>query len=227
MLQKRKKYDPLKVNRVGAFGEALTQALLPQSEIARFDEGDFYNPTANSGVEVKLTDSMHEWRIPLHQIEAFQALRLFPYDGFWFFLFVYRNWYISNGKPRSSTALAAYDEIPDVRSFIADNLQYLFILDIEFIQGLKDKQICRVSDKSIPLHPGRESLNIRPARMRGIIADNSWREVISDPQDWVVRQRNIKFRSEPDMFERYDVSMSVHIIGKQRSVRQISRLLSA
>ncbi len=227
MLQKRKTYDSLKVNRVGAFGEALTKALLPRSETARFDEGDFYIPSTNSGVEVKVTDSMHEWRLPLHQIEAFQALRSFPYDGFWFFLFVYRNWYIPNGKPRGSTALAAYDEIPDVRSFIADNMQYLFILDIEFIQRLKDTNICRVSDRSIPLHPGRESLNIRPARMRRMIAENTWREALSDPQDWVARYKKIQFRCKPDMFERYDIPLSVHIIGKQKGVRQISRLLSA
>jgi hypothetical protein len=227
MLQKRKTYDSVKVNRVGAFGEALTQALLPKSEPAQFDEGDFYIPSANTAVEVKLTDSMHEWRIPLHQLEAFRVLRSFPYDGFWFFLFVYRNWYIPNGKPRGSTALSAYNETIDVNSFIADNLQHLFILDIEFVQGLKDKQVCRVSDKSIPLHPGRESLNIRPARMKGIIADDSWKEVVSDPQNWVLRNRKVKFRCKPDMFERYDIPLNVHIIGREKGTRKISRLLSA
>ena len=224
---RRKPYDSVKVNRVGAFGQCITQALITSGTSVPVAEGDLYIPSVNNGIEVKLTDSMHEWRIPLHQLEAFSRLAEFPYDGFWFFLFVYRNWYIPSGRPRSSTALSVYNETTDIRSFIANNMQGLFVFHIDFIQALKDKQICRVSNKSIPLHPGRESLNIRPAHMRRIIEGDSWRDVITDPKSWKLKHVNLRLKCQFDMFEQYDISLSVRILGRKKDVRQISKLLPA
>ncbi len=66
----RKKYDSKKVNVVGNFFEDIFEQMV-KAERAPADEGDFHVWEESLGIEVKGSDTNHEWRLPLHQLEFY------------------------------------------------------------------------------------------------------------------------------------------------------------
>lgn len=211
----RKKYDSRKVNIVGSFFEDVTGAML-MAEKAPADEGDFHVWENGFGVEVKASDANHEWRLPLHQLESYRRISGgFPLDGFFFFLFCYQNPYLKvNGSGRI-TSLSQFDDELDVRKFIASNLDTLYVLDIATIWHMFS--LCRVSDKSIPLHPGVRSLNIRPSHLR-LLADGGWKSMAIKTRGMEKRSLSSKFTLAPDLLESHKISVGVEMIGLSKGM---------
>src|SRR3989344_1519710 len=151
----RKAYDKVKVNFVGRFFEDLTKAMF-RCERAPIEEGDFHIWDSNFGIEVKSSDNNHELRLPLHQLDTFRKMSGgFPFDNFFLFLFCYHNLYIKDAYGNRITSLSEYNDKIEVRNFLASNLDTLFIIDMAVVEFLMS--VCRISDKSIPLHPGVKS----------------------------------------------------------------------
>lgn len=214
----RKKYDSRKVNVVGSFFEDITEAMLT-AERAPVDEGDFHIWPHGVGVEVKASDANHEWRLPLHQLESYRRISGgFPLDGFFFFLFCYQNPYLKvNGSGRI-TSLSQFDDVLDVRKFVASNLDTLYVVDIAVIQQLFS--ICKVSDKSIPLHPGVQSLNVRPTLLR-LLADGGWKSLAAKVRRLEKRSFSSEFGFIPDLLESHKVKLNVAVIGRAKETQGI------
>lgn len=216
----RKKYDSRKVNIVGYFFEDIFKEMVG-AERAPADEGDFHNWEEGIGVEVKASDTNHEWRLPLHQLETYQRISGgFPLDSFFFFLFCYKNPYLKNGGSGRITSLSQFDDVLDVRKFVASNLDTLYVVDIAVIQQLFS--ICRVSDKSIPLHLGVQSLNVRPTLMR-LLADGGWKSMAAKIRSLEQRLFSSEFDFVPDLLESHKVRMNVVLIGQAKETQSIIR----
>ena len=213
----RKKYDSRKVNIVGDFFENIFAEMV-KAERAPVDEGDFFIPEANIGIEVKGSDSNHEWRLPLHQLEFYQRMsKGFPLDNFFFFLFCYKNPYIRNGAGRI-TSLSLFDDEMEVRSFIVANPDTLYVVDIALIQHLFS--ICRVSDNSIPMHRGVQSLNVRPTLMR-LLADGGWKSMAAKIRGLEQRSFSSEFVFAPDMLESHKVKLNIVTIGRAKETQKL------
>lgn len=214
----RKKYDSRKVNIVGSFFEDITGAML-MAEKAPTDEGDFHIWESGIGIEVKSSDANHEWRLPLHQIESYQVMsKGFPLDSFFFFLFCYKNPYLKGGDSRRITSLSRFNNEMEIRNFVVANIDTLYVVDIAVIQQLFS--ICRVSDKSIPLHPGVQSLNVRPTLLR-LLADGGWKSMAVKIRDLEQRSFSSEFGFAPDLLESHKIKMSVAVIGRAKEIRGI------
>jgi len=144
----------------------------------------------------------------------------FPLDSFFFFLFCYKNPYLRNGSSKRITSLSQFDDEMEVRNFIVTNIDMLYVIDIALIQHLFS--ICRVSDKSIPLHRGVKSLNVRPRHMR-LLADGGWKSA-------AVRIRNLEqksFSSEfvfaPYLWESHKVKLNIAMIGRAKETQKLIR----
>ena len=211
----RKKYDSRKVNIVGNFFEDITGAMLT-AERAPVDEGDFHIWPQGIGVEVKGSDANHEWRLPLHQLETYERISGgFPLDRFFFFLFCYQNPYLKvNGSGRI-TSLSQFDDVLDVRRFIASNLNTLYVIDIATVWHMFS--LCRVSDKSIPLHPGVQSLNIRPSHLR-LLADGGWKSMSIKTRGVERRSLSGEFTLAPDMLESHRIRVGIEMIGLSKGL---------
>lgn len=215
----RKKYDSRKVNIVGSFFEDITGEMI-KAERAPAEEGDFHIWESGIGVEVKASDANHEWRLPLHQLESYQRMsKGFPLDSFFFFLFCYKNPYLRNGGSGRITSLSRFDDQMDIRNFITANLDTLYVVDIAVVQHLFS--ICRVSDKSIPMHPGVQSLNIRPTLLR-LLADGGWKSLAIK----VRGLEKVSLSSEfvfADLLEAHKVKLNVAVIGRAKETQGIIR----
>lgn len=216
----RKKYDSRKVNIVGSFFEDITGEMI-RAERAPTEEGDFHIWEDGIGIEVKSSDANHEWRLPLHQLESYQRMSNgFPLDSFFFFLFCYRNPYLRNGGPGRITSLSRFDGQIEIRNFVAENLDTLYVLDIAVIRHLFS--ICRVSDKSIPMHPGVQSLNIRPTLLR-LLADGGWKSMAAKIRSLEQRSFSSEFGFAPDMLESHKVKLNVSMIGRAKETQDLIR----
>lgn len=214
----RKKYDSRKVNIVGSFFEDVTEEMV-RAERAPVEEGDFHIWENGTGIEVKASDANHEWRLPLHQLESYRRMSNgFPMDSFFFFLFCYKNPYIRNGSSRRITSLSRFDDEIEIKNFIVANLDTLYVVDISVIQHLFP--ICRVSDKSIPLHPGVQSLNIRPTLMR-LLADGGWKSMAGKVRGLEQRSFSSEFVFVPDMLESHKVKLNVAVIGRTKETQKL------
>jgi len=208
----RKKYDSRKANIVGDFFEDLFGAMFPGAERAPADEGDFHLWDISTGVEVKSSDNNHELRLPLYLIEAYQRLSGgFPFDTFFFFLFWYHNPYIRENGFRI-TSLSRFDETVDVRNFLAANIDSLFAVDIALIPYLFS--VCKVSDKSIPMHRGVKSLNVRPKHLT-LLANGGWRMFSARVRDLGSKSFDCKFGFSPDLLESYTLKFHISLTGRR------------
>lgn len=214
----RKKYDSRKVNIVGDFFEDVTGAMLPRAERAPQHEGDFHLWDISAGVEVKASDNNHELRLPLQQIKDYQKLSgFFPFDKFFFFLFCYNNPYIRNNGARI-TSLSVFNETPDIRSFLAANLESLFIIDIALVPYLFS--VGRISDRSIPLHRGVESLNVR-AKHLVLLANGGWQMFSAKIRGLGSRLFDCELRFSPDLLEAHFVKFQMSLVGRQNGVDEL------
>lgn len=216
----RKKYDSRKVNIVGDFFEDILGHMV-KGERAPADEGDFHVWEEGLGIEVKGSDTNHEWRLPLHQLEFYERMSNgFPLDSFFFFLFCYKNPYLRNGDSKRITSLSQFDDEMEIRNFIVTNLDTLYVIDIVLIQHLFS--ICRVSDKSIPLHRGVKSLNVRPTLMR-LLADGGWKSMSAKIRGLEQRSFSSEFVFAPDMLESHKVKLNVATIGRAKETQKLIR----
>lgn len=218
----RKKYDEVKVNFVGRFFEDLTRAVLV-CERAPVEEGDFHIWDQGLGIEVKASDINHEFRLPLHQINSFRTMSSgFPFNDFLFFLFCYENPVVKNNDQNRVTSLSRHSEKVPIRNFLAQNLSTLFILDMTVIDSLFS--FCRISDKSIPLHRGVKSLNIRPAYLKRLV-DGGWKALISNHGTIETRSFVCKLKFNPDLLESYDMNFKIEIIRRVKKAEQLLNLI--
>lgn len=214
----RKKYDSRKVNIVGDFFEDITGVMLPGAERASTNEGDFHIWDIGAGIEVKASDNNHELRLPLLQIKDYQKLSGgFPFDKFFFFLFCYSNPYIKNNGARI-TSLSVFDETPDIRSFLATNLESLFVIDIALVPYLFS--VGRVSDKSIPLHRGVESLNVR-AKHLVLLANGGWQMFLAKIRGLESRSFDCELRFCPDLLESHTMRFKMSLVGRRGGLTEL------
>lgn len=202
------------------FFEAVTGAMLSRAERASAKEGDFHIWDIAAGIEVKSSDSNHELRLPPHQIDDYHRISSgFPFDKFFFFLFCYSNPYIRNNGARIAS-LSIFDETPDIRSFLAVNLESLFIIDIALISYLFS--VGRISDKSIPLHRGIESLNVRSKHLM-LLADGGWKMFSAKIRGLGSRSFDCEFRFDPDLLESHFIEFKMFLVGRQSCLDELMK----
>ena len=109
-----------------------------------------------------------------------------------------------------------FDDEVEIKNFIAANLDTLYVIDIAVIQNLFS--ICRVSDKSIPLHPGVKSLNIRPTFM-WLLADGGWKSLAAKIRGLEQRSFSSEFGFVPDMLESHKIKLNVAMIGRAKETQ--------
>lgn len=216
----RKKYDSRKVNIVGDFFEDITEAMLSGAKRAPIHEGDFHLWDIGAGIEVKSSDNNHEIRLPLSQVGDYQRFSGgFPFDKFFFFLFYYRNPYIRENGARI-TSLSKFDETVDIRSFLAVNIDSLSVVDIALVPYLFS--IGRISDKSIPLHRGVESLNIK-AKHLALLADDGWRIFLAKIRGLESRSLDCELRFCPDLLESHTVKFKMSLVGRRGCLNELMK----
>jgi len=222
----RKKYDSKKVNIVGRFFEDLAEAIFI-CERSPNDEGDFHiwKDGAGIGLEVKGSDNKHEFRLPLHQIEFFKNISEgFPLNSFFFMLFSYHNPIIKTDSGYEITSLSQHKKKLAIRRFLAANMETLFIIDMAVIDLLF--AVCRISDKSIPLHRGVKSLNIRPRLLRSLTGEGL--TVISggNIKKFISRSFVCEMKFKPDLLESYIMKFSIVFVGRPKEVEGVVKFLS-
>lgn len=217
----RKKYDSRKVNIVGDFFEDITEAMLLGAERAPIYEGDFHLWDIGAGVEVKSSDDNHELRLPLQQIEDYQRFSGgFPFDKFFFFLFCYGNPSIRNNGVRI-TSLSVFNETLDIRSFLAANLEALFVIDIALLIPYLFSA-GKISDKSIPLHRGVKSLNIRSRHLM-LLANGGWQMFSTRIRGLGSRLFDCEFRFNPDLLESHFIEFKMFLVGRQSGLDELMK----
>ena len=217
----RKKYDSRKVNIVGRFFEDITEAILKDVERAPIEDGDFCTWGKGIGIEVKASDNNHELRLPTYQIDTYRMnSKGFPFHSFFFFLFCYDNPYIRAGKLKI-TSLSQFDDIIEIRSFLAANISTLYVFDISIIDHLFS--VGRVSNKSIPLHPGVQSLNLRPSHLK-LLADGGWKYIAVKFKNIGIRTFTCEFDCKLDLLESYKIKFQIVVLGQARKIQNLVEL---
>lgn len=145
-----------KLTIVGDFCESLVRRLLDLK--GGGDSGtyvDAIHPGNNIGFEIKGSDSGHSWRLGLDQIDGHLEIASgFPFTDLVYCLIGYNNARIRCGKTeRKITALSRHRDQSSIRSFVAQNLAVMYILDGRLIEILKQKR--KIRPGLLPCQPGR------------------------------------------------------------------------
>ena len=111
--------------------------------------------------------------------------------------------------------MSRFDETVDVRNFLATNIDSLFMIDIALIPYLFS--VCRVSDKSIPLHRGVESLNVRPKHLM-LLANGGWRMFSARVRDLESRSFDCELGFSPDLLESYAMKFNMFLVGRRNGL---------
>jgi len=116
---------------------------------------------------------------------------------------------------RRRTSLSFFDETLDVRRFLATNIDSLFIVDIALIPYLFS--VCRISDKSIPLHPGVESLNIRSKHLM-LLANGGWQMFSAKIKGLESRSFGCELQFDPDLLESHAMKFRMSLVGRKNGL---------
>lgn len=217
----RKPYDSQKVNIVGDFFEDMIEAMFIGIKRAHFGEGDFCIWSAGSGLEVKSSDSNHEIRIPLRQLEDYHRISQgFPFDTFFYLLFFYDNPNIKTDDGREVTSMSGFSGLLEVRDFLASSPMTLFVIEESVVPYLFS--IGRISDKSIPLNRGVKSLNIRQKKLEQLVS-GGWKLLPEGPKNLRTAQieAEISF-SKYVLEERYKVRLNIKVAGRPGRIEKLT-----
>ena len=116
------------------------------------------------------------------------------------------------------TSLSQFDETMEVRNFLATNIATLYIVDILIIPHLFS--IGRLSDKSIPLHRGVQSLNIRQKHLASL-ADGGYKLLTSKINSLTARKTSCKFDLSPDLLESHKMEIETVFVGRSKMIQTL------
>ena len=224
---------------IGQFGEKIAASLVQgdvvSGELQPYPFADVINPARGLAVQVKMCNGRHAQRpLPQQVIDLFTEID----DGFLFdkgiYVFVfYRGVHESAGREGKSKLWSRRLTENLRREIIANELQYIYIVDVRFLRSLiDDKRFMKRGGLfyNPDIKPRRdEVLYLNRSFMKGFSMMRESHRCLLDTalghRRWSVRKTSMKFRFDAGSERRLERVVPVHVIGTRITVSSVLKCM--
>ena len=215
-----------KQNYVGQFYQWAGHRLLG-GELSLNENGDICLWKEHRSIEVKSSGYLSSYGFRCHreQIEEYERMSCFPFEGVWYVFFSYRNRSLVGEDGKRHTEFAKHTTPLEVNQYLANTTLWCTIVDLSIIS--RWNVVKPVSTKSVVGHLGRETVNIKcweVARLTNGGFKYTLEGLGLDSADFGILTGKVAMVVEPDLLAKYHMKFQLNVVLPREELRVAKRL---